>query len=80
MTIIKSSVLHVLEKFPDRVGDIKRLYKAMKRIGMAGTGLFVITYEQLEAEVGPELHRAKAFKKVLDDLGLEIVPKVGKHA
>ena len=27
MTIIKSSVLHVLEKFPDRVGDIKRLYK-----------------------------------------------------
>lgn len=28
MTIIKSSVVHVLEKFPDRTGDIKRLYKA----------------------------------------------------
>ena len=27
MTIIKSSVFHVLEKFPDRAGDIKRLYK-----------------------------------------------------
>jgi len=27
MTIIKSSVFHVLEKFPDRTGDIKRLYK-----------------------------------------------------
>ena len=27
MTIIKSSVLHVLEKFPDRAGDVKRLYR-----------------------------------------------------
>ena len=27
MTVIKSSVFHVLEKFPDRAGDIKRLYK-----------------------------------------------------
>ena len=27
MTLIKSSVFHVLEKFPDRAGDIKRLYK-----------------------------------------------------
>ena len=27
MTIIKSSVFHILEKFPDRAGDIKRLYK-----------------------------------------------------
>ena len=27
MTVIKSSVFHVLEKFPDRGGDIKRLYK-----------------------------------------------------
>lgn len=27
MTIIKSSVFHVLEKFPNRAGDIKRLYK-----------------------------------------------------
>ena len=27
MTIIKSSVFHVLEKFPDRGEDIKRLYK-----------------------------------------------------
>jgi hypothetical protein len=27
MTIIKNSVFHVLEKFPGRAGDIKRLYK-----------------------------------------------------
>ena len=27
MTIIKSSVFQILEKFPDRAGDIKRLYK-----------------------------------------------------
>ncbi|WP_419660984.1 hypothetical protein Dvar_13950 [Desulfosarcina variabilis str. Montpellier] len=27
MTIIKSSVFHVLEKFPDRAGEIKRLYR-----------------------------------------------------
>jgi hypothetical protein len=27
MTVIKSSVFQVLEKFPDRAGDIKRLYK-----------------------------------------------------
>jgi hypothetical protein len=27
MTVIKSSVFKVLEKFPDRNGDIKRLYK-----------------------------------------------------
>ena len=27
MTIIKSSVFLVLEKFPDRAGDVKRLYK-----------------------------------------------------
>jgi hypothetical protein len=27
VTIIKSSVFHVLEKFPDRCEDIKRLYK-----------------------------------------------------
>lgn len=27
MTVIKSSLFHVLEKFPDRGGDIKRLYK-----------------------------------------------------
>ena len=27
MTVIKSSVFHVLEKFPDRAGEIKRLYK-----------------------------------------------------
>ena len=27
MTITKSSVFHVLEKFPDRAGEIKRLYK-----------------------------------------------------
>jgi hypothetical protein len=27
MTVIQSSVFHVLEKFPDRAGDIKRLYK-----------------------------------------------------
>ena len=27
MTIIRSSVFHVLEKFPDRSGDIRRLYK-----------------------------------------------------
>ncbi len=27
MTVIKSSVFHVLGKFPDRAGDIKRLYK-----------------------------------------------------
>jgi hypothetical protein len=25
--LFKSSVFHVLEKFPDRAGDIKRLYK-----------------------------------------------------
>ena len=28
MTVIKSSVFHVLEKFPDRAGEIKRLYRA----------------------------------------------------
>lgn len=27
MTVIKSSVFHVLGKFPDRAGIIKRLYK-----------------------------------------------------
>ena len=27
MTVIKSSVFHVLEKFPERAGDIKRLYR-----------------------------------------------------
>ena len=27
MTVVKSSVFHVLEKFPDRGEDIKRLYK-----------------------------------------------------
>lgn len=27
MTVIKSSVFHVLEKFPGRAGDIKRLYE-----------------------------------------------------
>jgi hypothetical protein len=27
MTVIKSSVFNVLEKFPDRSGDIKRLFK-----------------------------------------------------
>lgn len=27
MTLLKSSVFHVLEKFPDRAGEIKRLYK-----------------------------------------------------
>ena len=27
MTVIKGSVFHVLEKFPDRAGEIKRLYK-----------------------------------------------------
>lgn len=28
MTIIKSGVVHVLEQFPARAGEIKRLYKA----------------------------------------------------
>ena len=27
MAVIKGSVFYVLEKFPDRYGDIKRLYK-----------------------------------------------------
>ena len=27
MTVIKSSVFPVLQKFPDRAGDIKKLYK-----------------------------------------------------
>jgi hypothetical protein len=27
VTVIKSSVFHVLEKFPERAGDIKRLYR-----------------------------------------------------
>jgi uncharacterized protein YdcH (DUF465 family) len=27
VTVIKSSVFHILEKFPERAGDIKRLYK-----------------------------------------------------
>ena len=27
VTITKSSVFHALEKFPDRAGEIKRLYK-----------------------------------------------------
>lgn len=28
MTVIKSGVVHVLEQFPARAGEIKRLYKA----------------------------------------------------
>jgi hypothetical protein len=27
MTVIQNSIFQVLEKFPDRAGDIKRLYK-----------------------------------------------------
>jgi hypothetical protein len=27
VTVIKSSVFHILEKFPERAGDIRRLYR-----------------------------------------------------